>query len=108
MTEKTYNGWTNYETWLVALWMDNEHGTYSDRCEMAEFIWRRSDEDNEDRSRDARIKMSDWVESYVRDMVPNSLPGFISDLVGSALSDVDWREIADNWLSEQEGYEAQS
>ena len=23
MTTKTYNGWTNYETWAVALWLDN-------------------------------------------------------------------------------------
>ena len=25
---KTYNGWTNYETWNVALWMDNDYGNY--------------------------------------------------------------------------------
>ena len=24
MSDKTYNGWTNYETWLVKLWMDME------------------------------------------------------------------------------------
>jgi len=29
MTTKEYNGWTNYETWLVKLWIDNdEGGTY--------------------------------------------------------------------------------
>ena len=26
----TYNGWTNYETWNVALWIDNERGTYEE------------------------------------------------------------------------------
>ena len=26
MSER-YNGWTNYETWLVNLWMDNEQGS---------------------------------------------------------------------------------
>ena len=26
---KTYNGWTNYETWNVALWIDNEYFNYS-------------------------------------------------------------------------------
>jgi len=27
MTRKEYNGWTNYETWAVALWLDNEEGS---------------------------------------------------------------------------------
>ena len=24
----TYNGWKNYETWNVALWMQNDEGFY--------------------------------------------------------------------------------
>ena len=27
--DTTYNGWTNYETWNVALWIQNEYGFYS-------------------------------------------------------------------------------
>ncbi len=25
--EKRYNGWTNYETWVTALWLDNDRAT---------------------------------------------------------------------------------
>lgn len=27
--DATYNGWANYETWNVALWIQNEYGFYS-------------------------------------------------------------------------------
>lgn len=27
-TESGYNGWANYETWNVALWIENDNGLY--------------------------------------------------------------------------------
>ena len=29
MTSKTYNGWKNYETWNIALWLQNDEGLYN-------------------------------------------------------------------------------
>ena len=28
-TNETYNGWTNYETWNVALWIGNDESMYA-------------------------------------------------------------------------------
>ena len=35
MTEKTFNGWTNWATWNVALWVDNDYGLYHFRKECS-------------------------------------------------------------------------
>ena len=32
----SYNGWKNYQTWNVALWIDNDYGLYSAAVEFAE------------------------------------------------------------------------
>ena len=29
MTNNTFNGWSNYETWNVALWLQNDENLYS-------------------------------------------------------------------------------
>jgi hypothetical protein len=31
-----YNGWTNYETWLVKLWLDNDQWSQEAMLELAE------------------------------------------------------------------------
>ena len=36
MTDTTYNGWTNYQTWNVALYIQNEYPLYSLACEWVE------------------------------------------------------------------------
>jgi len=45
-----YNGWTNYETWAVALWIDNDEDSYRERQELARQFER--DEDDPDSEAD--------------------------------------------------------
>jgi len=37
LTDTTYNGWTNYETWNVALWINNEEGLYHLAMECGDY-----------------------------------------------------------------------
>lgn len=70
----SYNGWSNYETWNVSLWLNNDEGTYrelqrlqqhaDDKDELAtkirefcEAIW-----ENGKTPDDADLKQVDWDE----------------------------------------------
>ena len=37
MTTETYNGWTNYETWNVSLWMQNDEFLYNTAKACVEY-----------------------------------------------------------------------
>tara|TARA_R100001463_G_C3467321_1_gene215536 strand:- start:259 stop:507 length:249 start_codon:yes stop_codon:yes gene_type:complete len=34
----TYNGWTNWETWNIALWLDNDYSNYQIALESDSFF----------------------------------------------------------------------
>lgn len=92
-----YNGWTNYETWNVALWIDNEQGSYSFRCDLAQEIYDDADGDMDE----AKRKLADSLKDYIEDMNPlASQASVFSDLLGAALGEVDWYEIAENFLED--------
>ena len=37
LTDTEYNGWTNYETWNVALWIGNDEGLYNLARECGDY-----------------------------------------------------------------------
>ncbi len=40
--EHGYNGWKNYETWSVKLWIDNDQGSEQYWNEVAQEVWEES------------------------------------------------------------------
>lgn len=97
MQKKEYNGWTNYETWLVKLWMDNEEGTQRFFQEQAEQLLRDIDED--DRQHERISHLIDILKQYHEEALPK-LEGFAADLMNAALSEVNWCEIAGSLLED--------
>ena len=67
MTTATYNGWANYETWNVALWIQNSEGLYN--------IARRYDD----------------YSRFVRQMGSNTTP----DGVSYSSSKLDYEELSE-------------
>jgi len=86
MTEDlTYNGWCNHETWLASLWLNNDESAYA----VLRDAYREGDSD---------FDHAEWLERVMRDQVIDGVDSasFWSDLIGTALSRVDWLEVIVN------------
>ena len=107
MSEQGYNGWTNYETWCVNLWIDNDRGWYEQTRELAIDCYRQASPkvllDVVSLSRvDVAVRE---LESILKEQVEELNPladeaSIFSDLLGAALSEVDWRDIAEHWIND--------
>jgi hypothetical protein len=100
MGDTTYNGWTNYETWLVNLWMDNERGSQEYFREQAREIYDGHEpipDTRLTRAEVTRFRFADWLEEYHEEHGP-ALRGVYGDLLGAALSSVNWDEIARHYI----------
>jgi len=85
-----YNGWANYETWNIKLWMDNDEGSYHYWKEVAQELIGRA---CWSRGRIER-QLADQLQEEHESELPNELGGWQSDILRGALSSVDWHEIA--------------
>ena len=101
-TKKEYNGWYNYETWLVKLWIDNEEGSSRYWDETAQEVYDESEaETSFTREERATLDLSDRLKNEFDEAQPE-LPGFWADLLNAAMSEVNWYEIAEHYIADVE------
>ena len=86
--KEDYQGWRNWETWNCALHIDS--------VRMHEEATRIVDENNGDRKASVS-DMASVVESYIEEQKPD-LDGFFGDVVGMAMGEVHWTEIAEKYV----------
>lgn len=82
MNDEKSNGWTNHETWIVNLWLNNDEPLYREALN----IIRRSPHEAE--------ALADWI----RDMVADT--GLKGDLITYSLASVNWQEIAESFAED--------
>lgn len=90
--DRTYNGWSTYETWLVNLWIQNDealHAVLHDEVMSAENLY------------DAKQVLQAWLDNEYDMYIEERGHGLFQDLLKGALSEVNWYEIAKNWRNEE-------
>jgi hypothetical protein len=100
--DETYNGWANYPTWAVNLWLANDEVLYRQTQEMVALA-REDLEVREPFTREEaeRFEVAETIKNFVTDdLAPDLGASFAADLLGYALDCVDWHEIAEAWLED--------
>ena len=83
---KEYNGWTNYATWNVNLWLTNDEGSYN--------YWM-------ERARDSEVNgLAILLEDEHKEAMPELDSSTYSDLLQHVLGSVNWHEIAKSLIEE--------
>lgn len=101
METKTHNGWTNYETWNIKLWMDNEANTqeyWRDRAinwlsiSIADNVFTKEER--------ATLDLADEIRDEFNEGMPDLGCSTYADLLNGAMSEVNWYEIAKSLIED--------
>jgi hypothetical protein len=105
-TDTKYNGWTNYETWNVKLWMDSDESELEHIKELAREA-KANPYKNRYMELERRIvhtlvvSLKEYFGGQLEAWMPDQSSCF-TDLLNSAVSSVNWYEIAESVLEDLE------
>lgn len=103
--DESYNGWSNYETWAVNLWLGNTEGVYHSWIDAARECRRHAVGHHYTRfglstEETARVLLADRLREQVAEDCMVGVEELAADLLNAALCEVDWREVAESFLDD--------
>ena len=90
--DDTYNGWTNKETWLVNVWLNNDYDLYK------YYLGRLNDSYGGFIS-DIIHELQEIVYDIVREDRPET-SGLAYDLLQSSLNVINYKELAEHYIDD--------
>jgi hypothetical protein len=90
--DDTYNGWTNKETWLVNVWLNNDYDLYK------YYLGRLNDSYGGFIS-DIIHELQEIVYDIVREDRPET-NGLAYDLLQSSLNVINYKELAEHYIDD--------
>lgn len=104
MEANRYNGYANYETWATALWLSDDEASHVYWSEAAEAA-------REEAARCRQVRDEVWtaekaplyllagrIKEEVTEGAPELGCTLYADLLNAAFSEIDWQEVAANFL----------
>ncbi len=100
--EKKYNGWTNYETWNIALWLGNDEGSSNYWMDVAKETLNNAIADKTfSKIENAKLTLMQMLKDEIGDNNPLiDSANMYSDLLNAAISEVNFYEIASHYIDD--------
>jgi hypothetical protein len=100
MTEEGYNGYANYETWLLCLNVDNDYGLYTS---VNELVTEYLNETHHDRDTADKYDLGERIKEFLEEIYSNDELGIVKicdTWTWRDWQEIDWQEVAETRLSD--------
>ena len=95
MSNTKYNGYTNYETWNLSLWIDNNRDWYREVNDKATGLV------NDALSKFQQVEiLKNFLVELVQEDEPKIEISFYSDILNASIREVNFWEISQNIIDE--------